>query len=114
MKRWPEPKTCPNCKWGEPESRANWNTRCFHPVVVMSDAWALANTHEGLPPGVNCSDERGRRWGKCGQKGKLYELRAPAKAEQATNTQQAATRLEPEAIIVNGMPPVLVPNGGIK
>lgn len=71
----PFPALCLGCKHSKPEKGADWNNRCFHPKVIASDSWALANNNEGQPCGVNCRDQRGKRslFAPCGMKGKLWE-----------------------------------------
>ena len=70
----PFPALCMDCKYAEPEPRSTWNNRCHHPKVVASDAWALANNHEGQPYGSECRSERKKIWfAPCGAKGKLWE-----------------------------------------
>jgi len=56
---------------------------------------------------------------RCGEPAGMYRAPclieviedAPEKAEQATNTQQAATRLEPGELMENGLHPVIGLNG---
>lgn len=55
------PKLCMDCKHSKPETRSQWKNRCFHPAVVCSDSWALADNDEGQPYGVSCRDERQKR-----------------------------------------------------
>ena len=71
----PYPALCLDCKHARPEERSNWNNRCFHPRVVASDSWALANNNEGQPWGSSCREERQKiRWfAPCGATGKLWE-----------------------------------------
>ena len=71
----PFPVLCMDCRYSKPEPNSSWNNRCFHPKVVASDSWALANNHEGKPTGVSCHDERRKRsiFAQCGMKGKLWE-----------------------------------------
>ena len=71
----PFPALCRDCKHSQPERRNYWNNRCFHPKVVASDPWALANNNEGDPCGTSCLDERHKRspFAPCGMKGKLWE-----------------------------------------
>jgi len=71
----PFPALCMFCRYSKPEPRSEWNNRCFHPKVVASDSWALANNQEGAPAGVSCRDERGKcsLFAPCGMKGKLWE-----------------------------------------
>lgn len=74
MEGKPYPALCMHCKYAKPERRSEWNNRCFHPKVVASDSWALANNDEGMPYGRSCRDERRRRlFAPCGAKGKLWE-----------------------------------------
>lgn len=69
------PKLCMSCRFSLPEKISTWNNRCFHPKVIASDPWALANNHGGKPCGVACYIERGKRswFAPCGMKGKLFE-----------------------------------------
>ena len=71
----PYPALCLDCKHARPEERSNWNNRCFHPRVVASDSWVLANNNEGQPWGSSCREERQKiRWfAPCGATGKLWE-----------------------------------------
>lgn len=72
----PFPALCLDCKHSRPKPRLEWNNQCFHPKVIASDAWALANNDEGKPYGRSCSDERKIKWfAPCGAKGKLWEAR---------------------------------------
>lgn len=75
MKKWPEPKLCLNCKWSKPERNSSWSNDCWHPIVIMSDNYALANNMEGQPRGSSCSEERSKRFSKCGMVGRLYECK---------------------------------------
>lgn len=73
-----EPKLCRNCKHSRVDRSSPWNNRCFHPIAVADDPWALsANPTDGNEPGtgVCCRTERDKKsWSaKCGMKGKLWE-----------------------------------------
>ena len=72
-KPWPAPKLCVQCSHSKHKHPGSWNGSCWHPLVIMKDDWALANNHEGQPIGSSCSTERGKRFGVCGRKGKLWE-----------------------------------------
>ena len=71
----PYPALCMYCKHAKPERDSSWNNRCFHPKVVASDSWALANNNQGEPYGLGCREERQKiSWfAPCGAKGKLWE-----------------------------------------
>lgn len=72
-------KLCQDCKWSTPEKNSEWNNRCYHPLVVAHDAWALAQNREGEKRGygVCCHEERKKGWlrGQCGMRGALYEVK---------------------------------------
>ena len=72
-KQWPVPKLCCQCRHSKQKLHHDWNGECWHPVVIMSDAWSLANNKNGQPIGSDCHNERKKRFGKCGRKGKLWE-----------------------------------------
>lgn len=74
MNEKPFPALCMHCKHAKPERRSDWNNRCFHPKVIASDSWALANNDEGQPYGSSCREQRGKTlFAPCGAKGKLWE-----------------------------------------
>jgi hypothetical protein len=75
MKNKPFPALCLDCKHSKPERMSAFVNNCFHPVVIASDSWALANNDQGQPYGSNCREERKRRswFAPCGAKAKLWE-----------------------------------------
>jgi hypothetical protein len=73
----PFPALCMHCRHSKPEESRSSFHRCFHPVVVSKDAWALSANKEGQPSGTSCYDERRKRsiFAPCGMRGKLWEAK---------------------------------------
>ena len=69
------PRLCMDCIWSEYDPNGIWRNRCFNKEVVSKDYWALSMNHNGQPYGSDCGDERKKKFGVCGMKGKKWQLR---------------------------------------